>query len=57
MRAGSDFGHHAAIKCVVLGLAGDMFSQHIRPAIFEAHDSRRGFIAAGFDPEDGDRAL
>jgi hypothetical protein len=39
------------------GLAGDMFGEDFGASVFEAHDRSRGFIAAGFDPEDGDSAL
>ena len=52
MGARGDFRDHAGIGRVRLVLAPDYVSEDFRLAANNAHDRRRGFIAACFDAED-----
>ena len=54
MGAGGDFRHHAAIRRMRFGLAENDVGQNFAgPGRKTAHHRRRGFIAAGFQPQYG----
>ncbi len=53
--AGGDFRHHAAIDGVLDDLGMDQVAQHARAGRVTTDDGDGGFIAGGFDAEDGQR--